>query len=71
MSNNSMEDGFKVERVYALFIFDEFIPMSSMGWSSLLLYNNEVPKQQHFIKNLIKNRLVLVCLDRRWRVRDI
>ena len=53
--SNSEEEGFKVRGVHVLPIF---VPlMSGMAQSSLLLYNNEIPKQHHFIKNLIKSTL--------------
>ena len=56
-------------RVHVLFLFVP--PMSTMEQFALLLYNNEIPKPHHFIQNLIKNRLVFVCLVSRGRVRDV
>ena len=56
-------------RVHVLFLFVP--PVSTMEQSDLLLYNNEIPKPHHFIKNLIKNRLVFVCLISRGRARDV
>ena len=56
-------------RVHVLFLFVP--PVSTVERSDLLLYNNEIPKPHHFIKNLIKNRLVFVCLVSRGRDRDV
>lgn len=50
-----MEDGFKIRRANVLFTFE--CPMSSMGQSGVQSFNNKIPKQPYFIKNLIKTHL--------------